>query len=45
MTPKTTVKEIAEALDSELFNPPAAEVSDVTHDSRQAKPGTLFVAV
>ena len=45
MTPKKTVAEIAAALNAEIFNSNRIEVSDVTHDSRQARAGTLFAAI
>ena len=35
---------ISDSLDAELFGN-GAGVSDVTHDSRQAREGTLFVAI
>jgi UDP-N-acetylmuramoyl-L-alanyl-D-glutamate--2,6-diaminopimelate ligase len=36
---------VAEALDAVFSGPPDASVTDVTHDSRQAREGTLFVAI
>ena len=40
-----TLEQIAEELRAEASGPLAAAVTDVTHDSRRAAPGTLFVAV
>src|SRR5229473_3808049 len=40
-----TLGEIAQAVNSKLLGSEAAIVTDVTHDSRQAKEGTLFVAI
>lgn len=46
MQSKITVKQVAEATKAELSGEfDAAEVSDVTHDSRQAGKNSLFVAV
>ncbi len=46
MMPKITVQEVAEATNAEFFGADEpAEVTDVTHDSRQAGTGSLFVAV
>jgi UDP-N-acetylmuramyl-tripeptide synthetase len=42
---KATLKEIAKQLDAEIYGDASAEVSDVTHDSRQARTGTLFTAI
>ncbi len=42
---KITVKDVANALNGELFGDGSAEANDVTHDSRQARPGTIFVAI
>jgi UDP-N-acetylmuramoyl-L-alanyl-D-glutamate--2,6-diaminopimelate ligase len=42
---KITVKGVAEALNGELFGDGNADANDVTHDSRQARLGTLFVAI
>ena len=42
---KTTLRQIADQLDAEFYGDAAAEVSDVTHDSRQAQAGTLFAAI
>lgn len=39
------VKQLAESLGAEAFGSSEAEVSDITHDSRQAGPGTMFVAI
>src|SRR6266542_2136905 len=40
-----TLKEIAKVTNGELTGDDGALVSDVTHDSRQAREGSLFVAV
>jgi len=40
-----SIKKIREELHAELNGPDTAQATDVTHDSRQAKPGTLFVAI
>ena len=40
-----SIKKISEQLGAELSGPDSAEATDVTHDSRQAKQGTLFVAI
>ena len=45
MMRKITVKQVSEATNAELINENDAEISDVTHDSRQAGKGALFVAV
>jgi len=45
MRGKITVKQVSEVMNAELTNENNAEVSDVTHDSRQAGTGALFVAV
>ena len=45
MMPKVTVKEVAENLNAELSGAGEAQVSSVTHDSRQATEGSLFAAV
>lgn len=42
---KITVGEVAESLKAELSGDSKAQVSSVTHDSRQANEGTLFIAV
>lgn len=42
---KLTTKEIALRTGSEIFGDETANVTDVTHDSRQARDGTLFVAI
>ena len=42
---KVTLRALARAVDGELFGNEAAVVTDVTHDSRQAKHGSLFVAI
>ncbi|HEX8162759.1 MAG TPA: UDP-N-acetylmuramoyl-L-alanyl-D-glutamate--2,6-diaminopimelate ligase [Pyrinomonadaceae bacterium] len=43
--PAITLADVARATDAELSGDGAAEVSDVTHDSRQARAGSLFVAI
>jgi UDP-N-acetylmuramyl-tripeptide synthetase len=45
MMHKITVKQVGEATGAELIGKSDAEVFDVTHDSRQAGKGALFVAV
>jgi len=40
-----TVSKVAQAIDAELMGDGRAAVTDVTHDSRQAKEGSLFVAI
>jgi len=45
MTQKLTAKQVAEQLDAEFFGNVMMEISSVTHDSRQAREGSLFVAV
>ena len=42
---KPTLRQIAEQLNAELSGDASAEVSGVTHDSRQARTGTLFAAI
>ena len=42
---KADIKIIAEAIGAELFGSANRTVADVTHDSRQAREGTLFVAI
>ena len=39
------IKDIAAVTGGSLFGDVSANVTDVTHDSRKAKPGSLFVAV
>jgi len=39
------VQDLAASLDAELTGPGDADVTSVTHDSRQAGPGTVFVAI
>ena len=43
--PKINAKEVAEKLNADIFGDSDTIISDVTHDSRQAKEGTLFVAI
>lgn len=45
MTPKVTIKQVAKSINSEFQSKTDAVVSDVTHDSRQAGKGSLFVAI
>jgi UDP-N-acetylmuramoyl-L-alanyl-D-glutamate--2,6-diaminopimelate ligase len=46
MMHKITIRQVVEATKAEFFgDKDASEVSDVTHDSRQAGKGALFVAV
>lgn len=45
MMRKVTVRDVSEAANAGFQGADDAEVSDVTHDSRQAGTGTLFVAV
>lgn len=45
MTQKLTAKQVAEQLDAEFFGNVMMEISSVTHDSRQAREGSLFVAI
>lgn len=45
MIPKVSINQVAESLNAELRGETEAEVTDVTHDSRQAGKGSLFVAV
>ncbi len=40
-----TIKQVAEQLGGQLSGEGSGAVSDVSHDSRQARPGTLFVAI
>lgn len=40
-----TVGDVARAIEGQAFGPRDAAVTDVTHDSRHAKAGTLFAAV
>jgi UDP-N-acetylmuramoyl-L-alanyl-D-glutamate--2,6-diaminopimelate ligase len=42
---KLTIHAVAERLNAELFGDGSGQASDVTHDSRQAREGTLFVAI
>lgn len=40
-----TIRRIVEVTGASVLGDSGAEVTDITHDSRQAKPNTLFVAV
>lgn len=40
-----TIQKIADVTGTSVLGDAGAEVTEVTHDSRQAKPGSLFVAV
>lgn len=42
---KVNLRQIAEQLNAEFFGNEISEVSNVTHDSRQAREGTLFAAI
>jgi UDP-N-acetylmuramyl-tripeptide synthetase len=42
---RVTLADVAQAVNGQLTGDEAAEVLDVTHDSRQAREGTLFAAV
>ena len=42
---KPNIRTIAEKLNAELFGDSSGTAADVTHDSRQAREGTLFVAI
>lgn len=42
---KLQLKEVAEALNADIFGVVESFVTDVTHDSRQVREGTLFVAI
>jgi UDP-N-acetylmuramoyl-L-alanyl-D-glutamate--2,6-diaminopimelate ligase len=45
LRPSIPIQEVAAALDAEFSGDKTAAVSDVTHDSRQARNGALFVAI
>lgn len=46
MTPiQVKVEDVADAIGAELTGPAGGIADDVTHDSRQVRPGTLFVAI
>lgn len=45
MSIQSTIHEVAAALSAESSGEQSAAVNDVTHDSRQAHEGTLFVAI
>ena len=45
ITPNITIETVAAELDAELSGDASALVSDVTHDSRQVREGTLFAAI
>jgi len=40
-----TAKQVAEAIGATLYGDGERHATDVTHDSRQAREGTLFVAI
>lgn len=44
-TKPITLKQIAEVTEGKLTGDPRGLITDVTHDSRQAGPGSLFVAI
>ena len=41
----TTLQNLSEQLNAKLFGDGIGVATDVTHDSRQAREGTLFVAI
>jgi UDP-N-acetylmuramoyl-L-alanyl-D-glutamate--2,6-diaminopimelate ligase len=43
--PGSTLGEVTRRVDGQLLGDPGIRVADVTHDSRLAGPGVLFVAV
>ncbi len=45
MNEPVTLKQLAEVTDADLTGDDTRVVDDVTHDSRKAGPGSLFVAV
>ncbi|HEX6123949.1 MAG TPA: UDP-N-acetylmuramoyl-L-alanyl-D-glutamate--2,6-diaminopimelate ligase [Pyrinomonadaceae bacterium] len=45
MRTNVTIREVAEALNADAHGNGVPAVTDVTHDSRQAREGTLFVAI
>ena len=44
-TLEITIKKVSDALNAEISGPRNSAVTDVTHDSRQARAGTLFAAI
>ena len=44
MVPKT-LNMLSAAVGGEILGDPEVAVTDVTHDSRQAGPGTMFIAI
>jgi len=44
-TPHVTIHQLAEELSAEMFGGGDARAIDVTHDSRQVRDGTVFVAI
>lgn len=45
MSDQTTLKQISESLSADAVGDLSAAANDVTHDSRQAREGTLFAAI
>jgi UDP-N-acetylmuramyl-tripeptide synthetase len=45
LTTRITVKVVSDSLHADLHGEGSVEVRDVTHDSRQTRSGTLFVAI
>lgn len=45
MEPSKALSELAEVVNGHVIGTPETPITDVTHDSRQARHGTLFVAV
>ena len=45
MSNNVTISEVADSLKADLSGDSTPPVVDVTHDSRQTRPGTLFVAI
>ncbi len=45
MRTKITIKDVSDALGADLHGQSPTPVTDVTHDSRQVREGTLFVAI
>ena len=45
MKENITIRDVSDSLGAESFGDTSANITDVTHDSRQARGGTLFVAI
>ena len=45
MPPEMLLSQLAEAVEGKIVGEGRTPIGDVTHDSRQAGPGVLFVAV